>query len=437
MLFLTRGPMPHEALWTAWLAGARGHIQAECAAAAVCNAQDPDAAAVAIQRACAPDAAASTYAGQHMFSIYVHSAPDFEGYRDGSIFQGREIADRMETSWGHHSTTEVSRRMIMAALQDPLNQFFIQLSESCVPIYPPAMVHQQLLQDTRSRINACPDTGLDTNPYRWNWRMWREDFDQSVWRKNSQWFGLKRKHAELVAADDYISSIFEEHCTLETDGHWLGCLSDEHYLSTFLAFKGLANETDCTGSLTWDEWEWWLPAPPAHPKTYPAAEVNDALLQKIRAHDDNMCWMFPDAISTSAQLFTTPQLLLGGSSSGCQLQGGNYTFMPSFCSIFARKFKEDAAAPMLELMRGLPANISIFQGPTFPQNSTVWTCGDSGPGSGSQAAQSLEAQSASGADAGMSLAQQIPTRHLFMQHREPQVLAGTGRRHTAPTLEFE
>ena len=39
-------------------------------------------------------------------------------------------------------------------------------AESCVPIYPPAMVHQQLLQDTRSRINACPDTGLDTNPYR-------------------------------------------------------------------------------------------------------------------------------------------------------------------------------------------------------------------------------------------------------------------------------
>ena len=43
-------------------------------------------------------------------------------------------------------------------------------------------------------------------------------------------FGLKRKHAELVAADDYISSIFEEHCTLETEGHWLGCLSDEHYV---------------------------------------------------------------------------------------------------------------------------------------------------------------------------------------------------------------
>ena len=24
-------------------------------------------------------------------------------------------------------------------------------------------------------------------PCRWNWRMWREDFDQSMWRKNSQW----------------------------------------------------------------------------------------------------------------------------------------------------------------------------------------------------------------------------------------------------------
>ena len=207
-------------------------------------------------------------------------------------------------------------------------------------------------------------------------------------------------------------------------------------LSTFLAFKGLANETDCTGSLTWDEWEWWLPAPPAHPKTYPAAEVNDALLQKIRAHEDNMCWMFPDAISTSSQLFTTPELLLGGGSSGCQLQGARYTFMPSFCSIFARKFKEDVAAPMLELMRGLPAKLSIFQGPTLPQSSTAWTCGDAEPGSGTQAAPSLGAQSASAADAGMSLAQQIPTRHLLMQHREPQI-AGTSRRHTAPLLKCD
>ena len=48
-----------------------------------------DAAAANVQRACAQDAFASTYAAQHMFSIYVHSAPDFEGYQDGSIFQGR------------------------------------------------------------------------------------------------------------------------------------------------------------------------------------------------------------------------------------------------------------------------------------------------------------------------------------------------------------
>ena len=148
-----------------------------------------------------------------------------------------------------------------------------------------------------------------------------------------------------------------------------------------------------------------------------------------------MCWMFPDAISTSAQLFTTPQLLLGGSSSACQLRGASYTFMPSFCSIFARKFKEDAAAPMLEVMLGLPANISMFQGPTFPQNSTAWTCGDAAPGSGAQAAHSSASRSTRGAGAGMLLAQQDPTRHLLMQRREPE-LAGTRRRHTAPLFEI-
>ena len=57
--------------------------------------------------------------------------------------------------------------LIRESLKNPLNQRFIMLSESCVPIYPPAMVYQQLMWEKKSRINACDS---DPNYYRDNYR---------------------------------------------------------------------------------------------------------------------------------------------------------------------------------------------------------------------------------------------------------------------------
>ena len=45
-----------------------------------------------------------------------------------------------------------------AALEDPLNERFVLLSESCIPLYPAPMVWAQLLSEPRSRINACTNS---------------------------------------------------------------------------------------------------------------------------------------------------------------------------------------------------------------------------------------------------------------------------------------
>lgn len=37
-MFLTKGPLPHGALWAAWLSQAGGLLPADCAAAAACGA---------------------------------------------------------------------------------------------------------------------------------------------------------------------------------------------------------------------------------------------------------------------------------------------------------------------------------------------------------------------------------------------------------------
>ena len=75
--------------------------------------------------------------------------------------------DVPHAGWGEWSLADASRVLIREALKNPLNQRFIMLSESCVPLYPPAVVYQQLMWEKKSRINACDS---DPNYYRDNYR---------------------------------------------------------------------------------------------------------------------------------------------------------------------------------------------------------------------------------------------------------------------------
>ena len=53
------------------------------------------------------------------------------------------------------TVSQVVRRMLRHALQEPLNQRFLLVSESCVPLYPPTTFYASLMADDKSRINAC------------------------------------------------------------------------------------------------------------------------------------------------------------------------------------------------------------------------------------------------------------------------------------------
>lgn len=57
-------------------------------------------------------------------------------------------------------------RLLSAALKDPLNQRFVLVSESCIPLHSPAVMWSQLMADNRSRINACADSGQDLMTWR-------------------------------------------------------------------------------------------------------------------------------------------------------------------------------------------------------------------------------------------------------------------------------
>lgn len=78
-----------------------------------------------------------------------------------------------------------------AAFADPSNHWFVLLSETTIPLYPPTVMWRQLMREQRSRINTC---GLqDDNEDRFTPRMVTANFKKSHWRKSSQWFMLNRR----------------------------------------------------------------------------------------------------------------------------------------------------------------------------------------------------------------------------------------------------
>lgn len=242
LLFLTRGPLPFEALWREWLLQAQGMLPLYCVAAAACANGGWDEVR-SVRAACggggrgeAGGSSTSNYynsnddphliLGQRLFRVYTHAPPSFPGYPRGSIFHGTLIEDRLSTTWGDHSMMEATRRLLQAALfSSESNRKFMLLSESCAPIYHPAVVHQQLIHERLSRLDACAADGSDGLPVvegdeeerereeerqgglppprprskptknlfweRWSWRFEEAGVSRGAWRKSAQWWTVR------------------------------------------------------------------------------------------------------------------------------------------------------------------------------------------------------------------------------------------------------
>jgi hypothetical protein len=96
---------------------------------------------------------------------------------------------------------------------------------------------------------------------------------QDLWRKSSQWVALKRPHAAVVIEDEELDRIFAEECYVCTDAASCFpqrfCVSDEHYIPSLFALKGLDEECACEGMATMTRWEENAP----HPKTFTKHEA--------------------------------------------------------------------------------------------------------------------------------------------------------------------
>ncbi|CAK9212361.1 unnamed protein product [Sphagnum troendelagicum] len=232
-MFLTPGPLPFEGLWDRFF---EGH--------------------------------------EDRYSVYVHASKkeSLGSIWKGNVFKGREIRSE-KVFWGQIAMVDAERRLLANALQDKRNQYFVLLSETCVPLHDFNYIYNYLLGARMSFVDCFDDPG----PHglgRYSDRMMPE-VSRRAWRKGAQWFAITRQHALLVVADNFYYRKFSSFCKPGPENH--NCYPDEHYVQTFLHIMDPSHLANWTVThVDWSEGKW-------HPKSYATEDVTETTLAAIQA----------------------------------------------------------------------------------------------------------------------------------------------------------
>ncbi|PPD96414.1 hypothetical protein GOBAR_DD06577 [Gossypium barbadense] len=269
------------------------------------------------------------------FSIYIHSAPGFvfdETTSRSHFFYNRQLTDSIQVAWGESSMIEAERLLLATALQDPVNQRFVLLSDSCVPLYNFSYIYRYLMASSRSFV----DSFLDLKDGRYHPKM-APVVPRDKWRKGSQWISLIRSHAEVVVDDEVVLPVFKKFCkrrpAVDTSKGKLNlklqkqhnCIPDEHYVPTLIAMSELEGDIE-RRTLTytlWNQSATKMDNKAWHPVTFNYADASPKRLKEIK--DINHVHYESEA-----------------RTEWCQT---NSTFVP--CFLFARKFSRGAAMRLL------------------------------------------------------------------------------------------
>ncbi|XP_058073998.1 glycosyltransferase BC10-like [Magnolia sinica] len=264
-MFLTKGPLPLSPLWERFLKGHEG-----------------------------------------LFSIYIHSLPSYRAnFTSTSVFYQRQIPSEV-SEWGQMSMCDAERRLLANALLDISNEWFVLLSETCIPLFNFSIIYKYLTRSRHSFMGAFDDPG-QYGRGRYNESM-APEVNISQWRKGSQWFAISRWPAVYIVEDTKFYPKFKEFCKPH-------CYVDEHYFPTMLtsvAPRLLANRT-----LTWVDWS----RGGAHPATFGRADITEEFLNRIiegrtclyNNRSSSVCYLFARkfAPSTLEPLLQYAQQVLG------------------------------------------------------------------------------------------------------------------------------
>ncbi|XP_044460872.1 glycosyltransferase BC10-like [Mangifera indica] len=233
---------------------------------------------------------------KNLFNIYVHADPSVKLSHPHRLFNNHFIPAK-KTQRASPTLISAARRLLANALiDDPLNLYFVLLSQSCIPLHSFQFIYHSLFGNSLSLFRAFASQSkyksfieiLDDDPNlpeRYIARgknVMLPEVPYEQFRVGSQFFILSKRHALLVIKDKRLWRKFKLPCL-----NLNSCYPEEHYFPTLLSMEDPAG---CSGyTLTRVN---WTESVSGHPHTYQAAEVSPELIDTLRQSNSSYSYFF-------------------------------------------------------------------------------------------------------------------------------------------------
>ncbi len=191
------------------------------------------------------------------YSIYIH----YKYNVPLGWMEPYKLKTCVETSYGRISVVRAENLLLQTALEDPHNQHFIFLSNSCIPVKPFSQIQ---LNPCLSYFNICKPQSCFPRCYSLLTYLPKDKI-----QKSSHWCILNRQH---------VIAVLEKDCTSWFEG-FFG--ADEHYYITMLYSKNLQEELCTTPDVQWGATTFcnWMEPDGNSPKSYHS--ITEEELEKL------------------------------------------------------------------------------------------------------------------------------------------------------------
>lgn len=205
-LFMTRGPLPHAILWENFFTNS--------------TAMD--------------------------FQIFVHAPPGVVLDRStvaSPLFYGRTLSYSFDVRWGELSQVYGELALYTEAFADIDIDWFVLLSEHCIPVQSFSFVHQYLFSSNVSFIESYK------TKVRYNKNFNKTLIPKNNWRKGANWCVLKRRDVNIILSN---TQIVQEMTAVQSVSSTKIMNMDEHYKQIILDMKNVKVDRRSLTFFRWD-----------------------------------------------------------------------------------------------------------------------------------------------------------------------------------------
>lgn len=151
-------------------------------------------------------------------NIYIHNKNEFIDNKNN--FQNKCLKNTISTKWGHISLVKATLLLFNEALKDEENEYFILLSNSCIPLIKFSELYNYLSKTDSNILKSRTYKHLN----RWNSIYNKKVITRSNFKKQHQWCCLKRETVLFFLNNTYFLNYFGINSEIP----------DEHYFITII-----------------------------------------------------------------------------------------------------------------------------------------------------------------------------------------------------------